>query len=63
MAEKTPNNPLGMDFESQPDFVSKALKELYNRANALPPSREKSIILTKCDEIRHWLNDIVKKEI
>lgn len=37
------------------------LAELVIDANDLPPSRERSCVLTKLDEARHWLRDIKEK--
>lgn len=37
------------------------LADLVIDANDLPPSRERSCVLTKLDEARHWLRDIKEK--
>lgn len=40
------------------DHILMKTMELKLYVTDLPPSREKSIIITKLDEIRHWATDL-----
>lgn len=40
------------------DHILMKTLELRLCVTDLPPSREKSIIITKLDEIRHWATDL-----
>lgn len=40
------------------DHILLKTMELKLYVTDLPPSREKAIILTKLDEVRHWANDL-----
>lgn len=54
----TPSDPLGQGEHDQPTYVLAGIFDLSLRVNALPNSRQKSILLTKLDEMRHWARDL-----
>lgn len=41
-----------------PSYVLFKLAELTTEVHQMPNSREKSVILTKLDEARHWARDL-----
>lgn len=57
MADKTPSNPLGQELVDQNAYILEGIRELTSRVNVLENSREKSTMLTKLDELRHWNED------
>ena len=62
VAEPTPTDPLGQrDQPDQPTYILAGIFDLSLRINALPNGREKSIMLTKLDELRHWARDLKEK--
>lgn len=62
MAEPTATDPLGQRDDPHPtEVLYNKLREAYQTTSALDNSREKSLILTKLDEARHWLHDLCQK--
>lgn len=52
----TSSQPFGVQPE-QHAYILEGINDLRCRVNALPNSREKSTMLTKLDELRHWNED------
>lgn len=52
----SPSQPFGIQPE-QHAYILEGINDLRCRVNALPNSREKSVMLTKLDELRHWNED------
>lgn len=57
MAEPTPANPLGLEPVDMHEVIRTKIFDLVCTVNTLDNSRAKSMMLTKLDEARHWLED------
>lgn len=68
MTIKDDNNAINErhPFGEQPEqhaYILEGINDLRCRVNALPNSREKSTMLTKLDELRHWNHDHLLSKI
>ncbi len=62
--EPTKNDPFGLGEQDQIQLVFNGIQNLCYVIAALPNGREKSIMMTKVDELRHWNGDLhMKREI
>lgn len=57
MAEPTAQDPLGQGDIDMHQVIKDKIFDLVCTINVLPNGREKAIMITKCDELRHWNED------
>lgn len=57
MTNKTPSNPLGQDSVDMNTVIGQKIYDLVCTVSVLGNSQEKSMMLTKLDELRHWNED------